>query len=129
MAGTVTACWKMEMQRRITMKVRSRSKPEAFPESGETSLASIMAAVNRFAEGKADKLEYKDSILRLMSGETELSRVTITGGSGGASREIELRKSNTAIQWKYVGDEDIAADYPALNTYDLEVIRDALNMN
>lgn len=57
--------------------------------------------------GKADTLEYKDSILKLLSGETELSRVTITGGSGdgGDAREIELQNDGTYIQWRYVGDE------------------------
>lgn len=32
---------------------------------------------------KGDKLEYSDSVLKLMSGETELARVTIAGGPGG----------------------------------------------
>lgn len=58
-------------------------------------------------EKKADTLDYKNSVLRLMSGETELSRVIIRGGSGGGAdaREIELQKSATAIQWRYIGDE------------------------
>ena len=56
---------------------------------------------------KADTLTYKNSVLRLLSGETELSRVIIRGGSGGGAdaREIELQKSATAIQWRYTGDE------------------------
>lgn len=58
-------------------------------------------------EEKADALDYKNSVLRLLSGETELSRVIIRDGSGGGAdaREIELRKSATAIQWRYTGDE------------------------
>lgn len=58
-------------------------------------------------EKKADALDYKNSVLRLLSGETELSRVIIRGdsGSGADAREIELRKSATAIQWRYTGDE------------------------
>jgi hypothetical protein len=63
--------------------------------------------VTSLKEGKADTLNYKNSVLRLLSGETELSRVIIRGGSGGGAdaREIELRKSATAIQWRYTGDE------------------------
>ena len=67
-----------------------------------------MEAINQFAEGKADGLDYKDSILKLMSGEKELARVTIAGGSGGSAREIELQKSETAIQWRHVGDQEWA---------------------
>lgn len=92
---------------RITIPVQSRPKPEVLPESGETSLESIMKAVNEIADEKADALDYKDSVLSLISGDKTLSTVTIRGGSGGAdAREIELRKSETAIQWRYKGDAD-----------------------
>lgn len=91
---------------RIEISVKSRPKPEGYKGSGDDTMGAIMKAVNEIAAGKADGLEYKNSILRLMSGETELARVTISGGSGGAdAREIELQKSETAIQWRYVGDE------------------------
>lgn len=92
---------------RIEISVKSRPKPEGYKGSGDDTMGAIMKAVNEIAAGKADGLEYKNSILRLMSGETELARVTISGGSGGGSdaREIELQKSETAIQWRYAGDE------------------------
>ena len=92
---------------RIKIPVKARPKPEAVGGTGETTLENIMSAVNQIADAKADTLDYKNSVLRLLSGETELSRVIIRGGSGGGAdaREIELRKSATAIQWRYTGDE------------------------
>lgn len=92
---------------RIKIPVKARPRPEAVGGTGETTLDNIMSAVNQIADGKADTLDYKNSVLRLLSGETELSRVTIRGssGSGVDAREIELRKSATAIQWRYIGDE------------------------
>lgn len=92
---------------RIKIPVKARPKPEAVGGTGETTLENIMSAVNQIADAKADALDYKNSVLRLLSGETELSRVIIRGGSGGGAdaREIELQKSATAIQWRYTGDE------------------------
>lgn len=93
---------------RITLPVKSRPKPEAWSGSGETTMGQIMEAVNQIASGKADGMEYKNNILRLLSGEKELAQVTITGGSGDGAdaREIELRKGTTTIQWRYVGDAE-----------------------
>lgn len=92
---------------RIKIPVKARLKPEAVGGTGETTLENIMSAINQIADKKADALDYKNNVLRLLSGETELSRVIIRGGSGGGAdaREIELRKSATAIQWRYTGDE------------------------
>lgn len=92
---------------RIKIPVKARPKPEAVGGTGETTLENIMSAINQIADEKADALDYKNNVLRLLSGETELSRVIIRGGSGGGAdaREIELRKSATAIQWRYTGDE------------------------
>lgn len=96
-----------ETEYKITISVKARPKPEAVGGTGETTLENIMSAVNQIADGKADNLDYKNNVLRLLSGETELSRVIIRGGSGSGAdaREIELRKSATAIQWRYTGDE------------------------
>ena len=93
-----------ETEYKITISVKSRPKPENV---GPTTWEAVMEAINQIASEKADLLEYKDNILRLMSGEKELSRVIITGGSGGSdAREIELQKSGTAIQWRYAGDSE-----------------------
>lgn len=96
-----------ETEYKITISVKARPKPEAVGGTGETTLENIMSTVNQIADGKADALDYKNSVLKLMSGEKELSRVIIRCGSGGGAdaREIELQKSVTAIQWRYTGDE------------------------
>lgn len=91
---------------RIALKVKARPKPEVLGGQDEPTLAEIMKAVNQIADGKADGLEYENNILKLLSGDRELARVIIQGGGGGTdAREIELRKSETAIQWHYVGEE------------------------
>lgn len=96
-----------QTEHRIELNIKSRPEPEGSTGSDETSFGAIMDAIKTFAAGKADGLKYENSILKLMSGETELARVTITGGgSGGTAREIELQKSDAAIQWRYVGDEE-----------------------
>ena len=94
-----------ETEYKITISVKSRPRPES---TGPTTWEEVLKAVNQIANEKADSLEYKDNVLRLMSGEKELSRVTITGGSGAGSdaREIELQKSDTALQWRYAGDSE-----------------------
>lgn len=90
----------------VNMPMTPRQKPEGWHGSEETTMGAIMDAINQFADGKADGLDYKDNILKLLSGEKELARVTIAGGASGAAREIELQKSETAIQWRYTGEEE-----------------------
>lgn len=90
---------------RITLKVKARPKPEVLGGQDEPTIAEIMKAINQIADGKADGLEYENNILKLLSGDRELARVTIQGGGGTDAREIELRKTETAIQWHYVGEE------------------------
>lgn len=90
----------------VNMPMTPRQKPEGWHGSEETTMGAIMDAINQFADGKADGLDYKDNILKLLSGEKELARVTIAGGTGGAAREIELQKSETAIQWRHTGEEE-----------------------
>lgn len=94
-----------ETEYKITISVKTRPRPES---TGPTTWEEVLKAINQIANEKADSLEYKDNVLRLMSGEKELSRVTITGGSaaGSDAREIELQKSDTALQWRYAGDSE-----------------------
>ena len=94
----------------INLPMNARPKPEAWNDSEETTMGVLMEAINQFAAGRADGIKYENSVLQLMSGEEELARVTITGGAGGGdgAREIELQKSETAIQWRHVGDQEWA---------------------
>jgi hypothetical protein len=64
---------------------------------------SIVQQLTELINGKGDNLTYSNSILKLLSGTTELSSVTISGG-GGDAREVELRNNGTYIQWHYVGE-------------------------
>ena len=87
-----------------------RLKNAEYGEEVRDAFISCMRKINEECEGVTlDNLalDYRNSILKLLSGEKEISRVTIAGGSGTGSdaREIELRKSSTALQWRYTGDE------------------------
>ena len=88
-----------------------RLKNAEYGEEVRDAFISCMRKINEECEGVTlDNLalDYRNSILKLLSGKTELSRVTITGGSGTGSdaREIELQKSDTALQWRYAGDSE-----------------------
>lgn len=97
-----------QTEHRIELNIKSRPAPEGSTGSDETSFGAIMDAIKTFAAGKADGLSYKNSILSLLAGENTIASVTIKAGEGTGSdaREIELQKSETAIQWRYVGDEE-----------------------
>lgn len=87
-----------------------RLKNAEYGEEVRDAFISCMRKINEECEGVTlDNLalDYRNSILKLLSGEKELSRVTITGssGSGADAKEIELQKSSNALQWRYVGDE------------------------
>lgn len=64
---------------------------------------------------RADKIELNDSVLSLMSGDVELSRVRLPVGLNG--REIELKNTGTEIQWRYTDSNDW------MTLVDLESIR------
>lgn len=89
-----------------------RLKNAEYGEEVRDAFISCMRKINEECKGVTlDNLalDYRNSILKLLSGEKELSRVTIAGGSGSGTgsdaREIELQKSKTALQWRYTGDE------------------------
>lgn len=79
-----------------------------YAKSAEKSSEKAMEAEENTIEALGTlSLEYKNSILKLLYGDIELAQATISGaGTGGIdAREVELRKSSTAIQWRYTGDE------------------------
>lgn len=91
--------------------VKKYTNQIAKAQKGRDVRDAIVNAINEVSDEnneKADALNYKNSVLRLMSGETELSRVIIRNGSGSGAdaREIELQKSGTTIQWRYAGDSE-----------------------
>lgn len=88
-----------------------RLKNAEYGEEVRDAFISCMRKINEECEGVTlDNLalDYRNSILKLLSGEKEISRVTIAGGSGTGSdaREIELQKSSTALQWRYTGESE-----------------------
>lgn len=90
----------------------NKLKKAIYGEEVRGAFISAMQKINSTAEEAETayenlKLEYKSSILKLLYGDTEVTKVTIVGGSGGSdAREIELQKSGTAIQWRYTGDSE-----------------------
>lgn len=89
----------------IKLYVKARTKPaelEDLDDEQTRLLEQLISAIN----SKADNITYSNSILKLLAGQTELARVTISGGGGGGAdaREIELRNNGEYIQWRYVGD-------------------------
>lgn len=91
----------------------SKLKKAIYGEEVRGAFVSAMQKINLTAEEAETayenlKLEYKNSILKLLYGDTEVTKVTIVAGSGSGSdaREIELRKSPTALQWRYTGDSE-----------------------
>lgn len=90
----------------------NKLKKAIYGEEVRGAFVSAMQKINLTAEEAETayenlKLEYKNSILKLLYGDTEVTKVTIVGGSGGSdAREIELQKSGTAIQWRYAGDSE-----------------------
>lgn len=50
---------------------------------------------------KADGISYENNILSLLSGDTAIGSITISGGG----REVELRNTGEEIQWRYAEDE------------------------
>jgi hypothetical protein len=91
--------------------VKKYTNQIAKAQKGRDVRDAIVNAINEVSDEnneKADALDYKNSVLKLMSGEKELSRVIIRNGSGSGAdaREIELQKSGTTIQWRYAGDSE-----------------------
>lgn len=91
----------------------SKLKKAIYGEEVRGAFVSAMQKINLTAEEAETayenlKLEYKNSILKLLYGDAEVAKVTILGssGSGTDAKEIELQKSSNALQWRYVGDSE-----------------------
>lgn len=102
----------------VNIKVDRRPRPKHYvlpayeeytrllPEGGEDGQVPIVGvdeSGNRTIGwgNRADSIKLIDGALQLMSGDKEIGeRVRLPGGSSG-NREIELRKTETAIQWRY----------------------------
>lgn len=85
-----------ETIRTIRMPVKRRQKPKDYRgEEYKDLLRQMQAEIER----KADGLSLDEEGLQLLSGNTPIGeRVRLQGIDG---REIELRNSGTAIEWRY----------------------------
>lgn len=106
-----------QTEHRIEIGVKSRPKPEGYKGSGDDTMGAVMNAINEIAAGKADGLEYKNSILRLMSGEAELARVTISGAPGKDGVDGITPHIGDNGNW-YIGETDtgVKAEAPSIDS-------------
>ena len=84
--------------RTISLPVKRRPRPDDYDSPGEQNLLRKMMEE---VKGKADDLQESEGYLQLLSGTTPIgNRIRLPEG-GGSGREIELRNSGTAIEWRY----------------------------
>ena len=99
----------------IKLYVKARTKPselEDLTDEQTRLLEQLISAIN----SKADNITYSNNILRLLAGQTELARVTISGGGGGGSKaEIDSFIDNVDIDYSY--DESTGANYTIIRVY------------
>lgn len=67
-------------------------------EQNKTDITSLKEGANSLKEEKADTLDYKNGVLRLLSGETELSRAIISDGTSGVPVRIEKTSSDSTAE-------------------------------
>ena len=89
------------------MPVKRREKPGDYTGGSEQNLLrELMDEMKQ----KADNIQAADGYLQLLSNATPIGdRVRIPAGTGGAAREIELRNSGTAIEWRYTDSNEWTA--------------------
>lgn len=72
-----------ETKRKITIITKTRPKPEFTGGQDQGTLHEMLEQFKGIADNKADNLKIVDRELILLSGEKELSKVTIPEGGGG----------------------------------------------
>ena len=85
--------------RQAILSVNKRKKPEGYsPEEDKGILDKLISEV----KGKADNIKVDEEYIQLLSGEKAIGdRVRIPAGGGGSAREIELKRNDDEIQWRY----------------------------
>lgn len=84
--------------------------------NSKTELTEVKSQLEQINSEKYDKVTLYENVLKFYANEVELTSITLPGfeGNGQNAREIELQKSETHIQWRYVG-EEVWRDLVALN--------------
>lgn len=112
----------------VRLPVNQRPRPEDYvlpeytgytrllPEGGEPGQVPVIQSIGktRAAVGterrivwgdRADGVKFVDNAMQLMSGDREIGeRVRLPSGING--REVELRKGETAIEWRYTNENE-----------------------
>lgn len=85
--------------RQAILAINKRKKPEGYsPEQDKGILDKLISEIC----GKADNIKIDGEYIQLLSGVKEIGdRVRIPAGEGGSSREIELKRNEDEIQWRY----------------------------
>ena len=85
--------------RQAILSVNKRKKPEDYsPEEDKGIVDKLISQVS----GKADNIKIDGEYIQLLSGEKAIGdRVRIPSGEGGSNREIELKRNDNEIQWRY----------------------------
>lgn len=85
--------------RQAILAINKRKKPEGYsPEQDKGILDKLISEIC----GKADNIKIDGEYIQLLSGVKEIGdRVRIPAGECGSSREIELKRNEDEIQWRY----------------------------
>ena len=85
--------------RQAILSVNKRKKPEDYsPEEDKGIVDKLISQVS----GKADNIKIDGEYIQLLSGAKAIGdRVRIPSGEGGSAREIELKRNDDEIQWRY----------------------------
>lgn len=85
--------------RQAILPVNRRKKPEDYsPEEDKGILDKLISEIG----WKADNIKIDGEYIQLLSGVKEIGdRVRIPAGEGGSPREIELKRNEDEIQWRY----------------------------
>ena len=84
--------------------------------NSKTEITEVKLQLEQINSEKYDKVTLYENVLKFYANEVELTSITLPSFEGGGqnAKEIELQKSETHIQWRYIG-EELWRDLVALN--------------
>lgn len=84
--------------------------------NNKTELTEVKSQLKQIESEKYDRVTLSENVLKFYANGVELTSITLPSFEEGGqnAREIELQKSETHIQWRYVG-EEVWRDLVALN--------------
>lgn len=102
-------CGNLMTANRAVVKILKSGYP--YSEANTDPTPDVYQQIIALLETKGDSIRVDGNILYLVANGADVSSAELpSGGGGGASgkdgREVELQNNGTAIQWRYVGDDD-----------------------